>query len=75
MVSERRYHAGQESENMFKTAGVELDYQMMNSKNIKKKFTPTAVGQGRKDVRSGGATALIRYFWIIAIQIELPQII
>jgi dCMP deaminase len=27
VVSERKYHAGYESENMFKTAGVELDYQ------------------------------------------------
>jgi dCMP deaminase len=27
VVCERKYHAGQESEDMFKTAGVELDYQ------------------------------------------------
>ena len=27
VVCERRYHAGQESEEMFRTAGVELDYQ------------------------------------------------
>jgi dCMP deaminase len=27
VVSERKYHAGQESEKMFETAGVELDYR------------------------------------------------
>ena len=27
VVCERKYHAGRESEDMFRTAGVQLDYQ------------------------------------------------